>query len=290
MMQEETRAESKVTFEQVLRRVILVAQGTMGEAKPTKAATAAAAASRDEPRSAAAAELAPQQRLRQTLENLEPEMALKVRTLMIAGRDGQDIASVRLNMTLEDSEAAFAAAARDASENGPLLADYLRRGHALACAAAIDLERPIAGWVSTSAVTLDERAWLSFGRQLANSEPDEWQFLGCVEPGGQEITRLYVRLPDHAWWSFQSVLDRPSSASVTKETKGLSSRRSKGVMASSLKALVARLAAASAGNTGSSSRSAAPKRTAVQGRALRRAARAIRARVGHIVPLVSEAS
>lgn len=270
MTREQTAAAAKPTFEEVLANLIQVAQGTLGETKPQKVSPAGT----DEAR---ASEVTPQRRLRQALEGLEPETALKVRTLMIAGRDRQDVATVRLSMTLDDSEAAFAAAARDASENGPLLADYLRRGHALACAAAIDLERPIANWAPAAEMTLDERAWRSFGRQLASSEPEDWQFLGCVEPGAQEITRLYVKLLDNAWWSFQSVLDRPSVASVTKEKRSLSSRRSKGVIASSLSVLATRLAATGGGkvpparSTGSSSG---------QGRALRRAARAIRARVG----------
>lgn len=275
MTREQTAAAAKPSFEEVLANVIQVAQGMLGETKAVRSPVVAA----DDPR---ASEVSPQRRLRQTLENLEPETALKVRTLMIAGRDRQDVATVRLSMSLDDSEAAFAAAARDASENGPLLADYLRRGHALACAAAIDIERPIANWAPAAEMTLDERAWRSFGRQLASSEPDDWQFLGCVEPGAQEITRLYVKLLDNAWWSFQSVLDRPSVASVTKEKRSLSSRRSKGVIASSLSVLATRLAASNGASSNgakvTSARSAGS--ASAQGRALRRAARAIRARVG----------
>lgn len=271
MGREETRGEPDATFEETLGHLIQLAQSSMSESR--SGPRSADAASRE----LGSAAVSPQSSLRRTLESLPSDMALKVRTLMVAGRDGRDVGAVQLDPTLGDSEAAFSTAARDASENGPLLADYLRRGYALACAAAIDLERPLAQWGSKTAATLHERAWLSFGRQLASSEPDDWQFVGCVEPGGQQIIRLYVKLRDHAWWSFQSVLDRPSSASVSKETRALASRRTKGVMASSLKTLAGQLAAAPAGVRKGAS---LPRAAAAQGKALQRAARAIRARVG----------
>ncbi len=287
MGREEIRGEPEATFEETLGKLIQLAQSSMSESKsqrrPAHAPSSGDGGSSDngDPSHGGPATAAPspQSSLRRTLESLRPDMALKVRTLMVAGRDGRDVGTVQLDPTLGDSEAAFATAARDASENGPLLADSLRRGDALACAAAIDLERPLPQWASKQAATLHERAWLSFGRQLASSEPDDWQFVGCVEPGGQQIIRLYVKLRDHAWWSFQSVLDRPSSASVSKETRALASRRTKGVMASSLKTLAGQLgAASSAARKGTATLSA--KTASAQGRALQRAARAIRARVG----------
>jgi hypothetical protein len=225
MTGDEKRSNAPPTFEAVLTRLIQLARGTV-EASNTGL-------------------------LAQALDELDREMALKVRTLMIAGREGRDIATVQIDLKLEDADTAFAAAAREASENGPLLADYLQRGHALACAAGLDLEKPVSRWMSTTRDTLDERAWSSFGRQLASSKPDDWQCLGFVERGGHEITRLYVKLSDHAWWSFQSVLDRPSAALVSKEKQMLASRRAKGVTTSSLEALVARLAHSAGGTPAS---------------------------------------
>jgi hypothetical protein len=168
--------------------------------------------------------------------------------------------SVKINMTLGDGDAAFEAAASDSSENGPLLAEYLRRGHALACAAGLDLERPIAGW-AVGEHNLDERAWLSFGRQLAQSQPDDWQCLTFAATGTQEVNKLYLKLGEHAWWSFQALLDRPSAAAVNKQKRALTRGRSKAISTPSLKAV-------------------APRLLVAEGRALRRAARAIRARVG----------
>jgi hypothetical protein len=200
--------------------------------------------------------------LTETLRSYEPEMALKLRTLMVAGRDGRDIPAVNVNTALGDGDAAFSAMARDLSENGPLLAEHLRRGYALACAAGVNLERPVAGWATTTAQNIDERAWLSFGRQLAKSQPEDWQCLALLDAAAQQINKLYLKLGDNAWWSFQSQIDRPSAATVDKQGRALK-RRSKGMATKSLRAVAQQL-------------------RATEGRALRRAARAIRARVGEV--------
>lgn len=206
-------------------------------------------------------------RLTAAFRALDPETALKIRTLMIAGRDGQSIGAVNVNLSLSDAEAGFAIMAADSGENGPLLIEYLRRGHALACAVGIDLDGPLTAWQSRSPDELRERAWLSFGKQLATSQPSDWQCLGIVEPGTQELSKLYVKLTDHAWWSFEAVLDRPTLAGVEKERRALGRRHLKGIWTNTLESLVGRLGSA-------------------RGRALRRAGRAICARVGQ----VSEAS
>jgi hypothetical protein len=199
--------------------------------------------------------------LNAAFRELEPEIALKLRTLMIAGRDGQNIGAVNVNLSLSDDVAAFAIMAADSSDNGLLLVDYLRRGHALACAAGIDLDKPLSEWQAQSTQELDERAWSSFGKQLASSRPDDWQCLGIVEKGTPGLSKLYLKLGDLAWWSFQSVLDRPTLAGVEKDRRELARRQVKGVSTNTLEGIVGQLGSA-------------------QGRALRRAARAIRARVG----------
>jgi len=281
MAQNEKRIETEVTCEAVLSTLIELARAVLGDS--VRAAASGTAAERGPDVSAA------QQRLLQALLGLQPEMAIKVRTLMVAGRDGQDISAVRTNMTPQDAESAFAAAARDVSENGPLLAEYLRRGHALACAMGLDVEKPVSGWGALAPQTLDERAWLSFGKQLASAPPDEWQCMAFSEPSGSTIARIYLKLPDHAWWSFQALLDRPSPAIVTKEKRAMGSKQSKRITSLTLKALAARLSDAPASSTegrGAQVRKVEPRRAMAQGRALRRAARAIRARVGR----VSEAS
>jgi hypothetical protein len=178
---------------------------------------------------------------------------------MIAGRDGREIHTVQTNMTLGDGEAAFGAAADDAGQSGPLLADYLRRGHALACAAGVDLEQPLASWSSVEQ-DVEGRAWRSFGRLLAQSHPEDWRCL-TVPSEGHVITKLYVKLDKGAWWSFQTLLERPSVEAVDSEQAMLDQSRSKAESMPSLKGVAALLHGA-------------------EGPALRRAARAIRARVG----------
>ena len=283
----EKRTESEVTCEGVLNVLIELARAVLGDAAGSTATASPVAGSpvaggpvAGSPATASPAASAAQQRLLQALLGLQPEMAIKVRTLMVAGRDSQDISSVRTNMTPGDAESAFAAAARDVSENGPLLAEYLRRGHALACAMGLDLEKPVSGWGALAPQTLDERAWLSFGKQLASAPPDEWQCMAFSEPSGSTIARIYLKLPDHAWWSFQALLDRPSPAIVTKEKRAMGSKASKRVSSLTLKALAARLSDAPASDARGAARRAEPTRAVAQGRALRRAARAIRARVG----------
>lgn len=232
------------------------------ETRKTLPSGRAEVAANDAP-DAAALRAAAHARLIAALTALDAEIALKLRTLMVAGRDGRNIGAVKVNLSLSDAEAGFATMAADSGENGPLLIDYLRRGHAMACAAGIDLEKPLDEWQAHDTSDLDERAWLSFGKQLAGSNPGEWECLGIIDPATRELGKLYVRLGDHAWWSFQAVLDRPTVAGVEKERRASSKRRLKAVSTTTLEAFVGQLGGARGG------------------RALRRAGRAICARVGH---------
>jgi hypothetical protein len=120
MGREETRGEPEATFEETLGNLIQVAQGSMSETKPPQRRPAdAPSSSGNGPTNGGpgTAEPSPQSSLRRTLESLRPDMALKVRTLMVAGRDGRDVGGVQLDPTLGDSDAAFATAARDASNS-----------------------------------------------------------------------------------------------------------------------------------------------------------------------------
>lgn len=206
------------------------------------------------------APLSAQQQLALTLRGLEPELALKLRTLMVAGRDGQSIHAVKIHMTLADGTSSFHAAADDTSENGPLLAEYLRRGHALAQASGLDLERPIAGWSKADA-SGDERDWQRFGRQLAQSHPDEWQCLLVAGEAPEHGSQLYLQHAEHGSWSFHAQLDRAEPAATVGLHRHATGPGVASVSTRSLGALVPRLRKA-------------------QGVALRRAARAICARVG----------
>lgn len=236
--------------EALLAQVIRLAQALAAPAQPAAPGTATAPSQARESFDTAIA-------------SLPADVARKLRMIMLMGREGKSMNEVSIDAAVSDSQALLDASAATPVENEASLADQLRRGHAVAWASALDLERPIASWSATKPQSLDERAWLSFGKQLAKSNPADWQCLGFVEPGAPGISRLYLRLAEHAWWSFQTVLDRPSAAAVAKQQRTLASRRSKGLSSRSLE-------------------SVAPQLSSAPGRALRRAARAIRARLGEV--------
>jgi hypothetical protein len=245
------RGSALPSCEETIKAVIALAQTALSEPK------ARAISEHSAPRAASA--LSAQQQLTLVLRNLEPELALKVRTLMVAGRDGQSIHTVKIPMTLADGRSSFHAVADDTSENGPLLAEYLRRGHALAHASGLDLERPIGGW-GKAEVSGDERDWQRFGRQLAQSNPEDWHCLLVPAEAPSAAGQLYLQHAQHGSWSFHAQLDRaqPEAQDLRRAAAGV---RSTSVSTRSLAALVPRL-----------------RKT--QGVALRRAARAICARVG----------
>jgi hypothetical protein len=257
----ERPASAPPTFESVLRQMVELAQAILPEQRRRVRTTEldrAHALLGHRPASA----LTAQQRMTQALEKLGPEIALKLRTVMVAGRDGRRISDVQVNITMADADSAFAAAARDLSENGPLLVDYLRRGHAMACASGLDIEKPYSEWSAAGRRPLEERAWSSFGRQLATSRPEDWSCLAFIGAApGEQLTRLYLRCGELRWWSFQSLLDRPSAALVDKQRRALASRRERRVTTGSMQAVAHRACRAEAS-------------------ALRRAVTAIRARVG----------
>jgi hypothetical protein len=132
----------------------------------------------------------------------------------------------------------------------------------MACASGLDIEKPYAEWASAAPRQLEERVWLSFGRQLAMSRPEDWTCIGFVGVDeGEPLTKLYLRRGELGWWSFHSLLDRPSGAFVETQKRALESRRESGVTSGSMQALARRTCRAEAS-------------------ALHRALQAIRARVG----------
>lgn len=253
-------ASPPLSFEAVLRQTVDLAQALLPEQRRT-ASTTELDRSRALVRARPVTGPTAQQKMTQALEKLGPEVALKLRTVMVAGRDGRRITDVQVNIGLGDADSAFAFAARDLSENGPLLVDYLRRGHAMACALGLDLEKPYAEWAAAAPRPLEERAWLSFGRQLALSRPEDWTCFGVLgtDPG-EPLTKLYLRRGELCWWSFQSLLDRPPAALVETQRRALASRRG-GEVTGVMQALARRACAAEAP-------------------ALRRALKSLRARVG----------
>jgi hypothetical protein len=132
----------------------------------------------------------------------------------------------------------------------------------MACASGLDIEKPYTEWASAAPQQLEDRVWLSFGRQLAMSRPEDWSCIGFLgtEPG-EPLTKLYLRRGELGWWSFHSLLDRPSAAVVETQKRALERRRESAVTSGAMQALAHRTCSAEAV-------------------ALCRAVKAIRARVG----------
>lgn len=122
---------------------------------------------------------------------------------------------------------------------------------------------------SVLAAGLSERAWLSFARQLERAEPADWRCLAVIDESGNGIlTKLYLQLSGKGWWSFRSLLDRPTPAMMERSRVAAKRRRS-----SSLRTLTLSEVA---------DYPSEPSR-----RALQRALRAIRARLNATVEKTS---
>ena len=193
--------------------------------------------------------------LASVLRNLPPEARSKLRIVMTAGRDAVGLGAAHASLS---GAAQTAADDSDLESAGARLGEYLARGYALACATQFQLDAPLERWSVAESGELEERIWLRFGKQLALTSPEEWECLGSPGSSGDRLAQLYLRLGKAAWWSFGAVLDRPSPEMVRKDGRARSGRHSK------LGAL----------------RNVAARRCEPDRRALRRALRAIRARVG----------
>jgi hypothetical protein len=87
---------------------------------------------------------------------------------------------------------------------------YLERGLAAAYAGRLVLDTPEnQGPELDRELSVDERAWSRFGRELASSEPSEWSWFACYTGRVRVLDKLYVRRGNGPWWSFATSLDRP---------------------------------------------------------------------------------
>ncbi len=218
-------------------------------------------ASNDDARNADSKEPSPAAlQLHRAIGELAPESALKLCALLLAGQDGREIAAAVTTTLGAEANSWFSAHALGRS--AAKLADYLQRGHAIACATDFDIEAPIAKWARADAPSLEDRVWLSFGKQLASSDPTEWHCLGLTaDPENRRVTALYMQCGEKAWWSFRRVLDRPSPSVVRQARRSATRGKSKDTPASTLQSVLRY-------SVGS------------ECAALQRAVRAIRARLG----------
>ncbi|HEX6271450.1 MAG TPA: hypothetical protein VFZ53_00350 [Polyangiaceae bacterium] len=163
--------------------------------------------------------------LRIFARSLDGEILQKLETLMRAGRDARPLGPTSATL----SERGPAESAEGLFDDRLASAENLRRGHAIACATRFDLESGIAGWRgSLEGGSLDERVWLRFGRELALSTPSDWSCLAQVgKASGSELEALYLRRGDGPWWSFDTLIDRPSVRTVSRRLEHLRLRRSR---------------------------------------------------------------
>jgi hypothetical protein len=148
------------------------------------------------------------------LRDQSPEARSKLAIVMMAGRDGLGIGSVHAGMS---AAARGALGISELESAGDELGEYFARGHAIACATQFDLEAPLDRWSPSESGGLEDRVWLRFGKQLAISPPEDWECLGASGGSGERLARLYLRLGKAVWWSFGTVLDRPSREMVRKD-------------------------------------------------------------------------
>ncbi len=254
-----TSAAGSAPFASLLQSIIDLAQPTPG-AGPGPTGPERRAARRREARPTGGEESPVATTLAQAIDEVSPEAAQKLWVLLSAGRDARDIAAAR--GAILGSGADERTARRALQDEGPRLAEHLRRGEAIACATGCDLEAALSAWPAEGELDLESRAWSRFGRQLAGSQPDEWQCFAIFDPRErQRVETLYLRMASHQWWSFRRLLDRPSPASVDRERK-------RGRPVSVSDGTLATMAGQSRATTG---------------HALRRALRAIHARIGPAV-------
>jgi hypothetical protein len=239
---------NEVTFDQALR-IILGLAGALDGTGPEPAASATAsgaiatAAAVDHCGNAHDA-------LGRTLDGLGTEHTTKLAAVLVAGREG---------IALSAAASCVANGSNLSLPDQTSIGDFLRRGQSIAYATEFPIEQPLARWTEWEPQNLVERAWQSFGRQLALSRPDEWECFGLTDaPLSRQLTRLYLRASGRTWWSFRRLLDRPSPRVAERARAGSASTM---LASGSLWWL-------------------ANARCFTEGKALRRALSAVRARLG----------
>jgi hypothetical protein len=145
---------------------------------------------------------------------LDQETRNKLHALMRAGKDGRGLADA--HGVLSKERAAPGYEPPELFGEGAASLQNLQRGHAVACATRFDLEKDLASWVPPEGrSSLDERVWLRFGRELAVSDPEEWSCLAQMN-SDKELDAVYLRRGEKRWWSFDSVIDRPSGWQIAR--------------------------------------------------------------------------
>ncbi len=165
--------------------------------------------------------------LASVLRKQQAEARLKLQVVMMAGREGLSLGAAQASLAAAQPESSVELDGNSDALDGHYLAhgDLLARGYAIACATRVELEGTLDRWRAPESGELEERVWLRFGRQLASSPLEEWECLGALGTSGERLSQLYLRRGKEAWWSFGAVLDRPSTATVHKDSRRARSGR-----------------------------------------------------------------
>lgn len=194
---------------------------------------------------------------RTELEELPPKAKARLAALLNIGREAQ----VRTSLPLKDTTSPLDVLAL--CDAHTLSQRYLERGLAAACAGQLTLDPLVSDGVRPDErVSVYERAWSRFGRELAGSEPGEWSWFACYKGRSRMLEKLYVRHGNSAWWSFATGLDRPLREQIDVDRK-----RSKNARPS---------------HQGSTLESLLNQEGSPSRRALRRALTAVHARLGKV--------
>ncbi len=197
---------------------------------------------------------------RSELQALPSRAKERLGLLLTIGREAHDMAHVRTSPGAEASEPLDVLAL---CEGHTLSQRYLERGVAAVCAARMKLDTRVSQNLAIDRnLSVYERAWSRFGRELASSEPGDWSWFGCFKGKTRVLDKLYVRHGDSAWWCFAAGLDRPPRSQIDRDLKRSRSTRL-GDHGSSLESLM--------------SQEGSPGR-----RALRRALTSVHARLGRV--------
>ncbi len=145
---------------------------------------------------------------------LDQETRNKLQTVMLAGKDGRALADA--HDVLSKERAAPGYETPELFCEGAASLQNLQRGHAVACATRFDLETKLSSWIPPEGrSSLDDRVWLRFGRELAVSDPEEWSCLAQLN-SAKELEAVYLRRGEKRWWSFDSLIDRPSAWQIAR--------------------------------------------------------------------------
>jgi hypothetical protein len=202
-------AAGRWSFDGVIQRVLGFSRAAEieGARKGARLAPRAPSASKDELGSGGSALDA----LRHFVRSLDQETQSKLRAMIRAGRDAQQLQVAAATLA---GETAGQSDPLDWFAAGSAALQDLQRGHALACATGFNLELSLARWDKVRpAESLDERVWLRFGRELAQSRMEDWSCFALVDSRERLLT-LYLRRGKALCWSFAAQIDRPSDRTL----------------------------------------------------------------------------